>query len=249
MQPETFHPARALGLIAILALAVGCLMVLRPFLSSLLWAAILVYSTWPAYRVLRERTRLSPGWAAGLMVLAEFLLIGLPLVFATPTRREEVEGLRASVEALLTQGMPGLGGWLGRVPLVGTYLQDWFEGFDLGYAGEALPLPESEHAIEPRSDRALRLEARQHLLDAMEREEQAMRRVDCEPEPELLQPRDVEMRGLAARGYVVELRAGHFARHAHDVGLGQEAVHEDHLGAGVDVRAGPRDRLVQARRA
>ena len=28
------------------------------------------------------------------MVLAEFLLIGVPLVFATPTKREEIEGLR-----------------------------------------------------------------------------------------------------------------------------------------------------------
>lgn len=136
-QPETFSAARILGLIAVLALAVGCLLVLRPFLSSLLWAAILVYSTWPAYRFLRERTKLSPGWAAGVMVAAEFLLIGLPLVFATPTKREDIEGLRASVEALLTQGMPGLGDWLGRLPLVGRYLQPWFEGLDTGIAGLA----------------------------------------------------------------------------------------------------------------
>ena len=81
--PETLNAARLLGLIAALVLAVGCLLVLRPFLSSLLWAAILVYSTWPAYRFLRERLRLSPGWAAGVMVTAEFLVIGLPLVFAT----------------------------------------------------------------------------------------------------------------------------------------------------------------------
>jgi len=136
-QPETFSAARILGLIAVLALTVACLLVLRPFLSSLLWAAILVYSTWPAYRFLRERMRLSPGWAAGVMVAAEFLLIGLPLVFATPTKREDIEGLRASVESLLTQGMPGLGGWLGRLPLVGPYLGPWFAGLDTGIAGLA----------------------------------------------------------------------------------------------------------------
>ena len=54
MQTEGFNAARVLGLIAVLGLAVGCLLVLRPFLSALLWAAILVYSTWPAYRVLRD---------------------------------------------------------------------------------------------------------------------------------------------------------------------------------------------------
>jgi len=87
MQPDTGNPVRLLGLLAALALGFGCLLVLRPFLSALLWAAILVYSTWPAFRMLRERLRLSPGLAALLMVLAEFLLIGVPLVFATPTKR------------------------------------------------------------------------------------------------------------------------------------------------------------------
>ena len=137
MQTEGFNAARVLGLIAVLGLAVGCLLVLRPFLSALLWAAILVYSTWPAYRVLRERVRLSPGWAAGVMVLVEFLLIGLPLVFATPTRREDIEGLRNSVEVFLTQGMPGLGTWLGGLPLVGGYLGPHLSGLDFGFSGLA----------------------------------------------------------------------------------------------------------------
>ncbi|WP_240757076.1 AI-2E family transporter [Roseicella aquatilis] len=135
MQPDNGNPVRLLGLLAALALAVGCLMVLRPFLSALLWAAILVYSTWPAFRVLREKARLSPGAAALVMVLAEFLLIGLPLVFATPTRREDIEGLRSAVEGFLTQGLPGLGDWLGRLPLVGTVLREHLAGVDLGLSG------------------------------------------------------------------------------------------------------------------
>lgn len=132
-------PAQALGLTAALAatgaLAAGCFLVLRPFLSALLWAAILVYSTWPAYRLLREQARLSPGWAAGAMVLLEFVLIGVPLAFAAPRGLEDADGLRASFEALLTQGMPGLADWLGRLPLVGPSLAYWTEGFDFGIAG------------------------------------------------------------------------------------------------------------------
>ena len=137
-QQDSVTPAKALGLVAALVaafgLAVGCFLVLRPFLSALLWAAILVYSTWPAYKLLREKARLSPGWAAGAMVALEFLLIGVPLVFATPKRLEDVEGLRASVEALLTQGMPGLGDWLARLPLVGPYVASWAGGFDSGFS-------------------------------------------------------------------------------------------------------------------
>jgi predicted PurR-regulated permease PerM len=112
-------------------------MVLRPFLSALLWAAILVFSTWPAYRFLRERTGLSAGLAALVMVLAEFLVIGVPLVLATPTRREDVEGLRSAVETLLTQGMPGLGDWLGRLPMVGPYLAEYLARVDFGFSAIA----------------------------------------------------------------------------------------------------------------
>ena len=33
----------------LLILAIGCFLVLRPFLSALLWALILSFSTWPLY--------------------------------------------------------------------------------------------------------------------------------------------------------------------------------------------------------
>lgn len=121
--------ARAIGLIAIVVLATACFLVLRPFLSALLWAAILVFSTWPAFRLLRERLRLSPGVAALAMVVAEFLLIGLPLVYATPTRREDIEGLRTAVEQLLSQDFPDLGTWLGAIPVVGAWLAGWWADF------------------------------------------------------------------------------------------------------------------------
>ena len=119
---------RAIGLIAIAALAVACFLVLRPFLSALLWAALLVFSTWPIFRLLRERLRLSPGWAAGVMVALAFLLIGLPLAYATPTRREDIEGLRSAVEGLLSLDLPDMGGWLLRVPFIGVSLHGWWSG-------------------------------------------------------------------------------------------------------------------------
>jgi predicted PurR-regulated permease PerM len=132
---EPLHPARLIGMVALLALAIGCLMVLRPFLSSLLWAAIIAFSTWPAFRLVRDRLRLSPTWAAVLMVTAEMLLVGLPIVLAAPTNREEVDRLRAQVEALLTVGMPGLGERLTNLPFVGPYLRDWLGGLELDLSG------------------------------------------------------------------------------------------------------------------
>ena len=135
MDQETLRPARLFGLLALLVLALGCLLVLRPFMSALLWAVILAYTTWPAFRMLRERLGLSPGVAAAAMVTAEFLLIGLPLVFATPLRREEIEALRGSVEAMLVRGLPDLVLWLGTLPLVGEPLSRLFSGWDTTFSG------------------------------------------------------------------------------------------------------------------
>ena len=39
-----------LGIGALLLLAIGCTVVLWPFLSSLMWAAVICFSTWPLYR-------------------------------------------------------------------------------------------------------------------------------------------------------------------------------------------------------
>ena len=35
--------------------AIGCVLVLYPFLSALLWAGILVFTTWPVYDWLRTQ--------------------------------------------------------------------------------------------------------------------------------------------------------------------------------------------------
>lgn len=142
MLMDTPRAARIIGIAALAGLAAACLLVLRPFISALLWAVILAFSTWPVFAFLRERARLSRGLAAALMVAAMFLLVGLPIALAAPTSREEVEALRANLEALLTQGLPGLGAWLSGLPVVGPWIRDWIGDaeFDLlGLAGLLRP--------------------------------------------------------------------------------------------------------------
>jgi predicted PurR-regulated permease PerM len=135
MDPTPIRPARIIGLLALGGLGFACFLILKPFVSSLLWALILAYTTWPAFRMLRERTGLSEGWAALVMVLAEFLLIGLPLLFAAPTSREDVQALREAVERLVTEGLPGLITFLVGLPFIGRYLATWFSGWDTTFAG------------------------------------------------------------------------------------------------------------------
>lgn len=135
MEHDPIKPARLIGLLALLLLGYGAFLVLRPFISALLWAVILTYTTWPAFRMLRQRTGLGPGSAALVMVTLEFVLVGLPILLATPTSREDVDGLRAALERLLVGGLPGLAAFLGGLPLVGPFLGEWFAGLDATFSG------------------------------------------------------------------------------------------------------------------
>ncbi len=49
-------------IVLLLILAVGCLTVLRPFLSALLWALVLSFATWPLHAWLVGRLKGHPRW-------------------------------------------------------------------------------------------------------------------------------------------------------------------------------------------
>ncbi len=134
-QSVPLRPARLIGLAALVGLGIGCFLVLKPFVSALLWAVILAYTTWPAFRALRERLGLSPGFAALVMVLAEFLVIGVPIVLAAPTGTEDVAALRRSAEQLVMEGLPATIGFLRELPYLGEYLGPWLGGLDATFAG------------------------------------------------------------------------------------------------------------------
>jgi len=115
-------------------LAVGCIIVLQPFLSAILWAAILVFTTWPICRWLRARLRLGRAGAAAVMMLLTAVVLVLPVAVAVPRGADDVERLRASIMNLLASGLPSSPHWLFALPLVGPTLADYWNlwAADLG---------------------------------------------------------------------------------------------------------------------
>ena len=103
-------------------LAAGCVLVLYPFFSSLLWAAILVFTTWPVCEWLRQQVRLRRGPAAGVMVALTAVVLVLPLALAAPGGANDVNHLRGVIEDALRAGLPGAPGWVFDIPLVGPTL-------------------------------------------------------------------------------------------------------------------------------
>ena len=107
-------------------LAIGCAVVLLPFLSAILWGAILVYSTWPLFHWLRAKLRLNSRVAAGLMVLLTAVLLVVPIAAAVPAGADDANALRQSLELALEGGLPGAPSWLPGIPLVGPRFAEYW---------------------------------------------------------------------------------------------------------------------------
>lgn len=122
---------RMLGIGTLAALVIGCLVVLTPFVTALLMAVILTYSTWPLYVRLRKSVGGRSTLAAGLMMLAACLLLIAPFVFVAfslvDSATELVEAVRKSFES----GSPALPEWITGLPLVGETLNNYWK--DLPY--------------------------------------------------------------------------------------------------------------------
>ena len=121
-------------------LAIGCWLVLAPFLSAILWAAILVYTTWPVFRWIIVRARLRDTWAAGVMVAFTAVVIVLPLGLVAPAGADDAQLLRKLAEDAIARGLPNAPQWLARVPLIGATIAEYWNTWaaDLSAIGDTL---------------------------------------------------------------------------------------------------------------
>src|SRR6266404_4868386 len=101
-----------LGWIALLLLFIGCLLVLRPFASALLWAVVLCISRWPLYQRLLRLLHGRRTWAALLMAIGMILIMLLPVLLVGLTLADNVKELTVAGQKWFEAGPPGPPGWL-----------------------------------------------------------------------------------------------------------------------------------------
>lgn len=109
-----------------LGLVLGCLAVLRPFFTAILFSLVIAISTWPYFRALRRLLRGRGVIAALLGCIAVTLLIIAPLVLLSMSAAEGVAWLSEALRHWFAQGPPEPPQWLGRIPWVGEQLQDYW---------------------------------------------------------------------------------------------------------------------------
>jgi predicted PurR-regulated permease PerM len=110
-------------------IAVGCIEVLYPFFSAILWAAILTFTTWPLYEWLRHHLRLGRLGTAALMVAIVAIVVLLPLALAAPSGADDAKLLRGLVQDAVQAGLPLAPAWLGDVPVIGPTIADIWNGW------------------------------------------------------------------------------------------------------------------------
>jgi predicted PurR-regulated permease PerM len=113
------HVEEKLGWAAILLLLAGCLLVMRPFVSALLWAVVLCSASWPLYGRLLKFLNHRRTLAATLMTLGMVLIMLLPFVITGTSLADNVKDLTAAVRNWIETGPPQPPEWLAKIPLIG----------------------------------------------------------------------------------------------------------------------------------
>lgn len=115
------------GVLALTVLVGGALIVVAPFVTALLWGAIVAFSTYRPFLRLAGALGGRRGVAALLIVLAILVLVIAPVVYACTAFATRVPDLVLAVQTRLASGTPPLPDWLAHLPLVGPRMQEAWE--------------------------------------------------------------------------------------------------------------------------
>lgn len=121
---------RLLAQILLLALLGACLWVLAPFASTLFWAAVLAFASWPLMRLLTRWLKGNASLAAGLLTLGWMVLVAIPLVWLGFNIADQIREVNALLHNLQVSGLPAPPAWLGDIPLVGDNLLELWATVD-----------------------------------------------------------------------------------------------------------------------
>ena len=153
MTPLRTKLEQNLGWIVLALLLAGCAWVMRPFVSALLWAVVLSFSSWPLHRRLLKWLGGRRTAGAAIIALGMICVILLPFVIVGVTLADNVQELTTATRRWLDAGPPEPPAWLARVPVVGASITEEWQAF----AGDSAKLiEEAKRFIEPVSSWALK---------------------------------------------------------------------------------------------
>jgi len=112
------------ALAALALVAAGCLLVLAPFLSAVLWAVVITFSTWGVFERVNRLVRGRNTIAAGVMTLLLAAIFIGPFVVVGLSLGENTEALSQAIQRLKERDAAEPPEWLAGLPLVGPTLAE-----------------------------------------------------------------------------------------------------------------------------
>ncbi len=115
-------PRILLAVLFIVVMIIVSLWILQPFLPALIWATLLVVTTWPLMLAVQRRLWGRRSLAVIAMTATLLLVVIVPLAFMTATLTEHADDVAGELKTLALASVPAPPGWVERVPLVGKKL-------------------------------------------------------------------------------------------------------------------------------
>jgi len=116
-----------LGVLFIGGLIASTFWVLRPFLGAIIWATMIVVTTWPVMLRVQARLRNRRSYAVAVMTLAMLLVLVVPLMLAIGTVVENLDVIAGWVKSLAHFSLPMPPDWVAKVPLIGDKVAQLWE--------------------------------------------------------------------------------------------------------------------------
>jgi predicted PurR-regulated permease PerM len=115
-----------LAVLFIGALILSTAWIMRPFVSAMLWATMIVISTWPLMLNLQGRLGGKRGLATAVMTFALLLILLVPLTLSIGALIGNIDGVVAWAKALAQFRVPPPPYWVAHIPVEGPKLSaDW----------------------------------------------------------------------------------------------------------------------------
>lgn len=118
-----------LAVLFIAILIAACFWIMKPFLSALVWATMIVIATWPLMITFQEKLGNRRWPAVFTMTILLLLILIAPLTLAITTLVDKAQQLTANSHLLTAFRIPPPPEWLQRIPQEGPRISAWWQEY------------------------------------------------------------------------------------------------------------------------
>jgi predicted PurR-regulated permease PerM len=123
--------------------------ILRPFITAIVWATIIVVATWPLMLKVQSWLWHKRGLAVAVMSVILLLVLVIPLSLAILTIIDSADEIATRVKSLSTVSVPPMPEWIGKIPLVGKKVAESWQQY------AAIPPEELSARLTPYAKNAI----------------------------------------------------------------------------------------------